>query len=288
MNERGEERIEKAARGQANAERIHTDRPDEVSPDNASRSARDGERFGKLQEVVSEQDHICTLARYIGARAHRHAHLSFNEGRRVIDPIANHCHATPGGDQLFDTHPLIFGQQIGRHFRYVELLGHDLGHRLGIARQEDCLDPHRVDRLDRLKGLRAQGIGDYDGAEQLAGARHEDLGRLGVTSQKAGGHRYVMFAHQRLITDQHALTVEHGIDAATGGVAELIGLAHVPAERSRMGNYRLSQRVLGAQFRRCGAIEYPGGLGAFGGDNGAQLRPPKVSVPVLSSTTVFT
>ena len=77
MNERGQGRIEQSGAGETDANHIDRDGTGEVLPDNPARPARDRQRFGELEQVVAQQNHIRALARNVSSRTHRDADACF-------------------------------------------------------------------------------------------------------------------------------------------------------------------------------------------------------------------
>ena len=83
-------RAEQPEGRKSDAKNIDTERAAEVHPDDPTRAPGHSNRLRKTDQVVSEQHHIRTLLRHIGARPHGNAHGCGGECWRIIHAVADH------------------------------------------------------------------------------------------------------------------------------------------------------------------------------------------------------
>ena len=65
--------------------------------------------------------------------------------------------------------------QFGCDLRNAQVAGNNLGDRACVARQENCLDSHRMDRFGCVGRFRADRVGDDDPAKEVAVPCYEDF-----------------------------------------------------------------------------------------------------------------
>ena len=156
--------------------------------------------------------------------------------------------------------------------RDAERLGHPLHRRLGVARQDDRLDVHRLQPRHRGLRGRAQLVGERDPAEEAAVVLHArpPVPPAGAFSlQKSRG------------PEPRRLALHHAGHALAADRAEIL-------DRQQLASVRLDdgarQRMLGPRLQRGGDAQQLFVVPAS--DTPETAGSPRVSVPVLSSTSV--
>ena len=104
-----DERVEQAEGCERDRRDVVGEGPDQVAANGAQSPAGQCDRVGNDVEALSHQDDVGGLHRHVGAADHRQAQVGGRECGRVVDPVADHRHPSPGRLQPFDD-----GRLVGR------------------------------------------------------------------------------------------------------------------------------------------------------------------------------
>ena len=86
MDARREQWIQEPKCRQDNAQRVHRDGADEVLPNGRTGPAGERDRLSEALEIITEQHHLRTLLRHIGAGTHGDAHTGRGKRRGTLLP----------------------------------------------------------------------------------------------------------------------------------------------------------------------------------------------------------
>ena len=176
------------------------------------------DRLVNRPQVATRQGHIRRFDGDICAAAYREADIRLRQGRRVIDAIANHCHARAPLLELLYAAGLLARQDLCQGLLYADLTGDDLGGALVVAADHTHLQATPLQRLDGGSGCRLDRIADGQRASQCIVYRqqhHREAPALRVIeSLRQGGDVDAAFADETLAAQQDESAVYAGGDAA--------------------------------------------------------------------------
>src|ERR1700723_924042 len=92
VNKGCQKRVEKASRGQADADGIDNQSTVEVLQDDPPAVARDANSINEFGEIVADQNHIGAFPSDIRSGPHRYTNTRLAECRCVIDAVSQHSH----------------------------------------------------------------------------------------------------------------------------------------------------------------------------------------------------
>jgi hypothetical protein len=148
---------------------------DEVLHDNGATTTGDAQGVNEFGEITSNEDDICALFRHIGARAHRDSDTCLDQGRRVIDSIANHRDVTVLCSQFASPFCFLLGQEFPNLLVNAEVMSNRRRNTLRISAQENYLQAHFSQSCDRSLGFGPEDIGNADTPQHSPFSSHKDL-----------------------------------------------------------------------------------------------------------------
>ena len=291
VDERGEQRVEEAEGGKDDAERIDRDRAGEVLPDDAPRPARDAQasRRSATRSLPSSTTSALSRATSVPEPIATPTLASASAGASLT-PSPTMATMRPSPSTSVRTRAsLSSGSRFGRDLVDAELRADGVGDRRGIAGEQDRADAHRVERRDGALGLGPHGIGDSDRAEQSWPSRATKTSDARLSSLASRRRGTAMpWSCIRPDCRRERLRRPPGPRCRGPACSRTLGLCDRAALRARIGDDRLAERMLGAQLGRRGRVQQLSAITPSSGNERCTSGRPKVSVPVLSRTTVST
>ena len=229
---RGHPRLEAQAERQEDARRhryadqIVEGGEEEVEADAAHRLLGQVDGGYDVQQVVANEHNVSGLDRNVRAGADGDADVGLGERRRVVDPIADHGDLLAGARlQVFDFAHLLRGQHFGEHVADADLFGDVGGRFLVVAREQDDLEAHLLERVDGQVRLVFDLVGDDDHGDDEAvdGAQHARVALQLVLLHSLVYlvvHGEEVATHPLAVANQHVHVLE--------AVAHLAALAPLP------------------------------------------------------------
>ncbi len=212
--------VEVTAAGQRDHGDVVEQREPEALLDDRQGLPAQADAEGDLREVVGHQGDVGGFVGDIGAGdAHRHADVGDGEGGGVVDAVADHGDAAVLF-QGFDALGFLFGQDSGLDFVDAEFGGDVHGDTVVVAGEHDDLGDAELPEFgDGRAGIGAEGVGDADGAAELAVVGDEDGGVAFVlvfadVRVMAVGQRDGLFGEEFLPADDEFLAGMFGGHAA--------------------------------------------------------------------------
>src|ERR1035438_497034 len=241
VNECGQKRVEITGRGKADADGIDDQRAVEILQNDAAAASCHTNGFNELHEVVADQHHICTFAGDIRSRTHGYANRGFAQRGCVVDAVTEHGNHSPFPHLFRNETGFLIGKKLGVNIADAEFAGYRLRCPPRISGQQDDLDLHFLEGLDRRRRSWPQLIRDDDRSNVVPLACNKDLRALSGGSL---GQRQPQFYEEGSIAGNSFLAVHLRQHSPSNPVFEMSRLGDRNVPLLRKANDRTTQWVL--------------------------------------------
>src|SRR5471032_195087 len=161
----GNHGVEQAEGGQRYADQVVDEGPEQVLAYLAVAAARDRDGGGHQRRIAAHQRDAGGVHGDVGAAGYGDADIGGGQRGGVVDAVADHGDASAAGLQAGDGGRFVGGQHVGDDAAYAQFLADGVGAALVVAGEQDGLDVHRLQRLQRGAGLRFDAVAEGQQAQ---------------------------------------------------------------------------------------------------------------------------
>ena len=160
MDQSPDHRIEYAADGKRDGEKIQRHGEGHIAFDRNHHPPGEGDQMGEFLYFVVHQGDIRRIHGNVASdAAHGDAHLRFFQGGRVVDAVADHADRAARILIFADGLQLVLRKAVRTHRADLKLRGDGFRRVFMVARQKDRLRPHFGKRADHVRAVLPQRIG---------------------------------------------------------------------------------------------------------------------------------
>src|SRR5437667_8383078 len=229
------------------------ERPEQILADLLDRPAAQLDRSHDVPKIVLDQYDASRLHRHVGAAPEGDPHIALREGRCIVDAVPHHRDDLALFLKALDYVDFLGREDLCDHVVDADLARDGLGRPPVVPREHDDLDPHRLQRADRLHGMVLQCVCNRNHPGHLAVDRENHRGlaslfdRMQELLRGVDGNPGVR--HERPVSKQDVAIPDRGPHSLARYRFEIFRILQGGALRCGGPDDRLAKRMLGTFLR---------------------------------------